>query len=259
MRAYCCQTNPIWEDKDSNFEALRELLTGSEISPGSLLVLPEMFATGFSMDFEKLAEEPDNSPTLRFLAQLANTYQCSILAGLVLNRAGKLTNEAVLINREGQLIGDYAKIHPFTPSGEQEVATPGAQVKTMPVGEWTLAPFVCYDLRFPEIFRLATPEAELLVVLANWPSPRVEHWVTLLKARAIENQAYVIGVNRTGSDPNLSFPGRSLIINPKGEILAEAGEQTTLISATLDLIAVRQWRQEFPANQDRCHQTTLRE
>ena len=209
MNVYCCQLEPAWEDKVSNFESLASLLSDSAIPSNRTLciVLPEMFATGFSMDFAKLAETPEQSPTLDFLSKLARQHQSAVLAGMVFNRDGALTNDAVLIDSSGQVVGDYAKIHPFSPSGEKDAGSSGSWVRTMPLGDWTLAPFVCYDLRFPEIFRLATPAAELLVVLANWPSPRVEHWVTLLRARAIENQAYVIGVNRSGSDPNLDFPG----------------------------------------------------
>lgn len=203
------------------------------------------------MDFAKIAETPANSPTLDFLSKIAQKYQAAIIAGMVSNRENLLTNEAILIDSSGKVVGDYAKIHPFTPSGEKDAGSFGSWVKTMPLGDWTLAPFVCYDLRFPEIFRLATPAAELLIVLANWPTPRVEHWVTLLKARAIENQAYVIGVNRVGSDPNLDFPGCSLIVDPKGEVLAEGSGSVEILSAPLDLASVRKWRQDFPASNDR--------
>ena len=251
MDVFCCQLDPAWEDKASNFESLTRLLSSHSIQPGSLIILPEMFATGFSMAFNKLAETPGQSPTLDFLSNLARQHQSAVLAGMVFDRDGLLTNDAVLLDSSGQIVGGYAKIHPFTLSGEKDAGSCGSWVKTMPLGDWTLAPFVCYDLRFPEIFRLATPAAELLVVLANWPTPRVEHWVTLLKARAIENQTYVIGVNRVGSDPNLDFPGQSLIIDPKGEILARAGDSVEILSATLDLAAVREWRHEFPASNDR--------
>ncbi|WP_411845595.1 carbon-nitrogen family hydrolase [Roseibacillus persicicus] len=257
MLVYCCQLDPIWEEKASNLERLASLLAQSQIEKNSLIVLPEMFATGFTMDFEKVAEPAEQSTTLSALADLAKKHQAAILAGLVLERDGLRTNDAVLINSDGSLGGSYSKIHPFTPSGEKEAGCAGSWVRTLPLGEWTLAPFVCYDLRFPEIFRMATPEAELLVVLANWPSPRVEHWVTLLRARAIENQAYVIGVNRAGSDPNLDFPGRSLVIDPKGEIIAEAGSEVEVLTANLDLNEVRQWRNDFPASDDRVESFNL--
>lgn len=257
MRIFCCQLDPLWEDQTANLESLTSLLAESSIPEDSLIVLPEMFATGFTMDFAKVAESAEQSPTLSALADLARKHQAAILAGLVLERDGLRTNDVVLIHSDGTIGGSYSKIHPFTPSGEKEAGCAGSWVKTMPLGDWTLAPFICYDLRFPEIFRMATPEAELLVVLANWPSPRVEHWVTLLRARAIENQAYVIGVNRAGSDPNLDFPGRSLIIDPKGEIIAEAGPDVEVISADLDLSEVRQWRQDFPASDDRVESFNL--
>ena len=251
MKLYCYQHDPVWEDKASNFESLANLLSQQKIESNSLIVLPEMFATGFSMDFTKIAETPESSPTLDFLSQLARRHDSAFLAGMAVNRDGVLTNDALLINREGTLVGDYAKIHPFTPSGEGESSSHGSWVKTMPLGDWTLAPFICYDLRFPELFRLATPASELLIVLANWPTTRVQHWETLLKARAIENQAYVVGVNRIGSDPHFSFPGRSLIIDPQGKILAEGSDKIELVSATLNLSLVKQWRKDFPANQDR--------
>ncbi|MEM7603581.1 MAG: nitrilase-related carbon-nitrogen hydrolase, partial [Verrucomicrobiota bacterium] len=110
---------------------------------------------------------------------------------------------------------------------------------------------ICYDLRFPELFRRATAGgAELIVVIASWPTVRMEHWLTLLKARAIENLAYVVGVNRCGSDPNVDYPGRSVVIDPFGEILADAGGEDGLVGVEIDLARVRDWRAEFPALKD---------
>lgn len=251
MFVHCCQFSPAWEDKASNSQALLRLLDGTEIQRDSLVVVPELFATGFSMNFEELAEDSRAAPTLQFLSEQARQRGCNFLAGLALRDGDELTNDAVLITSEGEVTGRYRKIHPFTPSGEKAAATAGSWVVTMPLGEWTLAPFICYDLRFPEVFRMASPAAELLVVLANWPTPRVDHWVTLLRARAIENQAYVVGVNRIGSDPHLDFPGRSLIISPKGEIIADAGDAEMVLTAQLDLAQVHEWRRDFPAQDDR--------
>lgn len=251
MFVHCCQFSPAWEDKASNYEALVALLDDSDIRKDSLVVLPELFATGFSMDFARLAEPLDAAPTLNFLADQARDRSCHILAGIALRGKDELTNDAVLVSPSGEVSGRYRKIHPFTPSGEKAAASAGREVVTMSLGQWTLAPFICYDLRFPEIFRMATPRAELLVVLANWPTPREAHWVTLLKARAIENQAYVVGVNRVGSDPHLDFPGRSLIISPKGEVIADAGDATTVLSAELHHCQVREWRRDFAAHSDR--------
>src|SRR5439155_1088670 len=110
-----------------------------------------------------------------------------------------------------------------------------------------VAPFVCYDLRFPEIFRAAMQRgANLMVIIANWPSPRVEHWITLLRARAIENQTYVMGVNRCGNDPYLPYPGRSLIVDPRGNILSDAGDSQIVITADIELATVTEYRRELP-------------
>jgi len=114
-----------------------------------------------------------------------------------------------------------------------------------------VAPFICYDLRFPELFRMAVRQgAQLYVVIANWPASRVHHWVTLLQARAIENQAYVVGVNRCGSDPKVAYAGRSLVVSPRGVILADAGGGERVLSAELDLAALQAYRAEFPVLQD---------
>ena len=250
MNIYCCQTDSKWEDKLSNFEDLTHLLLKTELIRGSLIVLPEIFATGFSMDFSAGAESPNDSPTIRFLIELAQDKGCAILAGLVTDRDDTLANEAILIDSNGKLVSNYAKIHPFTSSGEGKVGTTGSWVRTLPLNDSTMAPFVSKDLRFPELFRLATPEAELLIVLTNWPSSHVKHWVSLLKAHAIESQAYVIGANRADSDPHASLPGHSLIIDPAGNVLAESGVPVGIISAQLGLDTISEWRSEFPINQN---------
>jgi len=135
--------------------------------------------------------------------------------------------------------------------GESKNYEAGAEILTFKWHGFVVAPFVCYDLRFPELFREgARQAAQLFVVIANWPIKRIQHWVVLLQARAIENQAYVVGVNRTGSDPTYPYNGRSLIVNPHGDILVDAGSSECVISADVDLATVEAWRAEFPALQD---------
>ena len=120
-----------------------------------------------------------------------------------------------------------------------------------PWGGFTVAPFVCYDLRFPELFRAAARKgADLLVVIAAWPVKRIEHWLTLLRARAIENQAWVVGVNRCGREPHFIYNGRSVVVDPHGAIVADAGEIEKVLAASVDAEAVRAWRAEFPALRD---------
>ena len=248
MRIVACQIDCAWEDKKANFTKVRSLLDSAAIQPGSLVVLPEMFATGFSMNVAGI-HESEPSETEAFLAGTAKDYAVFILGGLVTQGAdGRGRNEAAVFNPEGKQICRYCKIHPFSFAGETDHYASGSQITSFPWHDFVVAPFICYDLRFPEIFRIATQRgAHVLAVIANWPKRRVNHWIALLRARAIENQAYVVGVNRVGNDPKHAYPGRSLIIDPQGEILAEGSSDEQLVSATVDVAAVVSWRREFPA------------
>ncbi len=251
MKAFLVQLDPVWEDKGANLARVQNLLAAEQIPPNSLIVLPEMFATGFSLN---LPATIDQSPsgTEAFLQKLATTYHSTVVGGVV--REGKQfkgRNEAVVFGPSGELVARYCKLHPFTHGGEADQHEKGENIVFFEWGGLVAAPFVCYDLRFPEAFRRATTRgAELLIVIALWPARRVEHWVTLLKARAIENQAWVIGVNRCGVEPDLIYPGRSLVVNPHGEIVADAGSIEGVTSAEIDAAVLRQWRKDFPALKD---------
>lgn len=251
MKVYGCQVDTVWENRSATLAKVRELLGGTPIEPGSLVVLPEMFSTGFSMNVGAIRESLPPE-TEKFLMEMARTYRAYFVGGLVtLSWDGRGKNEAVVINPEGELITRYCKMHPFTFGGESQHYAPGSEIVTFQWHEFVVAPFICYDLRFPEVFRSAVRRgAEMFVVIANWPSKRVQHWLALLKARAIENQAYVVGVNRVGEDPKLAYPGRSVVIDPKGEVIAEGGDHETIVSAAVSLEAVTDWRREFPALQD---------
>ncbi len=156
-------------------------------------------------------------------------------------------NQSLTFDPEGKEIARYTKIHPFTLGAEAVHYSAGEKPVVFSCGEFQVAPFICYDLRFPEIFRNAVQRgAQLYTVIASWPQTRIEHWIALLRARAIENQAYVVGVNRCGVDPKLTYNGRSLIIAPGGEILAEAGNGECLISADLNLSSLLEYRSALP-------------
>lgn len=251
MKAFLVQLDPAWERKPENFARVEALLAPVKIPPNSLIVLPEMFATGFSF---QLAATVDHEPseTEAFLRALAVRHRATVVGGLVRpGQQGKGRNEAVVFGPAGELAARYCKLHPFTLGGEAGWHEKGENILFFEWGGMVAAPFICYDLRFPEIFRRATQRgAELLVVIALWPTRRVEHWVTLLRARAIENQAWVIGVNRCGSESDLAYPGRSLVVNPHGEIVADAGSTEGITTADIDAQALRQWRQDFPALKD---------
>jgi len=242
------QHDIVWEDKPANFAKVRKLLTEVAPAKDSLVVLPEMFATGFSMNADAIAEDYGGL-TEQFLAGTAREFGVCLVAGAAMRgRDGRPRNKALVFSPAGELLVFYAKMQPFTPGGEPEHYQAGQKPVTFRWGDYTVSPFICYDLRFPEIFRVAVAahRPELFVLIANWPEKRIHHWVRLLQARAIENQAYVVGVNRLGSDPYYAYPGRSLIIDPQGEILADAGDREGCIRAQLDLAALQKYRQGLP-------------
>jgi len=242
------QFDIAWENKVANFEKARRLLTEASPERDSLVVLPEMFATGFTMNTEAMAE-PYGGETEQFLAQTAKEFGVFLLAGAAMRgRDGKARNKALVFSPAGELIAFYAKMHPFTPGGEAEHYTAGERPAVFRWGDCVVSPFVCYDLRFPEIFReaAAAHRPELFAVIANWPEKRIQHWIRLLQARAIENQAYVVGVNRIGNDPYYTYGGCSLIIDPMGEILADADRREGSIRAKLDLANLRKYREGLP-------------
>jgi omega-amidase len=251
MKAYCCQLDIAWENKSENCAHVERKLSELAPEPGSLIVLAEMFATGFSMDVRAI-HEPLDGPTEKCVAGLARRFKVFIVAGVVTRGPdAKGRNEAVVFDPAGQRICRYAKIHPFALGKELESYSRGDAISSFTWQGLKVTPFICYDLRFPEIFRSAVRQGtEIFVVIANWPAKRVHHWTALLQARAIENLAYVVGVNRSGTDPQHVYPGRSLIVDPHGTILADAGTAENIVSAEIDAEVVRTWRQDFPALQD---------
>ncbi len=244
------QTDIAWEDRQANFSRIEAMLAESPPLPaGSLLVLPELSTSGFTMN-TAASVEPRDGESARFFSELARRHRSYVLAGIAApgDTPNLGANEAVCFDPDGVEVARYRKRHPFPLANEAEHYPAGNRAVVFEIGGWKVAPLICYDLRFPESFREAAAlGAELFVVIANWPVARVDHWTTLLRARAIENLAYVVGMNRSGSDPFLPYPGASLVVGPKGEILAEAGADPGILRAELDLEALRQWRRDFPA------------
>jgi predicted amidohydrolase len=242
------QFNIAWEDKKRNFSRVRDLIAAHQPEKNSLVALPEMFATGFTMNVSTMAE-PYGGDTEHFLAETAKEFGIYLIGGAaMLGRDGRARNKALVFSPEGKLIAWYAKMRPFTPGGESAKYVAGESPATFRWGDCTVSPFVCYDLRFPELFRAAAHahRPELFVVIASFPEKRILHWTRLLQARAIENQAYVLGVNRIGSDPSFEYPGRSMIVDADGEIIADAGAKECLIGAALDLQKLRKYRAGLP-------------
>jgi omega-amidase len=253
MNIACCQFDIRWEDKSANYSRVEAMIAGSQLAADTLLLLPEMFATGFTMNAQAVAE-PDDGPTVEFHSGLAKRHGIYVHAGLVLagDGDGRPRNTALTFDASGRQIGRYAKVHLFSFAGEQEHYQPGSEVVTVPLLGTVMAPAICYDLRFPELFRAAVVQgAEIIAVIACWPESRESHWLALLKARAIENQCYVAAVNRCGQDPSdQRYSGRSQIIDPYGEVVADAGNREEVIVASIDLKGLRAYRSSFPPLND---------
>ncbi len=261
MRAHLVQLDIAWEDPTENFHRVDSLLEpislGGGIKSGDLIVLPEMFATGFSL--HNHITTPAAAAILDYLTRLAQDTKAFVVGGRAVGLPDDslAENRAPVINPAGELICEYAKIHPFGFGRENEVIRPGAT----PVSwDWTTADQslrvgmgICYDLRFPELFRkLALPphNAQCFIVSANWPKARHAHWRALAIARAIENQAFMLAVNRCGCDPHLQYAGGTIAIDPKGELMGELDDKPGVLSIDLDPAIVTDWRKTFPALRD---------
>jgi len=243
------QLDIAWENVAENHRRAAHLLEGAATAGARLAVLPEMFSTGFSMDAGRLAQAPGGESET-FLQTQARQLDLWIIASIPEAGTPRPRNMALVVSPSGTA-ARYAKIHPFSYGGEHKHYEGGDHVVTVAIDGLRVTPLVCYDLRFPEPFRVAAAETDLFVVVANWPELRRQHWRTLLRARAIENQAYVVGVNRVGDGDKLHYTGDSAAVTPLGETLVEGGDHETVLSASIDPEAVKKLRARFPALEDR--------
>ncbi len=252
MRVAAIQHDTVWEDPDANFAHLAPRIAGAAAAGARLVVLTEMYSTGFSMDTATTAE-PVDGPSTAFLVDRAREHDIWVCGSLPALRDGadRPENCLVLASPGGE-IHRYAKIHPFTYSGEHEHYAAGGGFTTVDVDGLRVTLFVCYDLRFADEFWATARDTDVYIVPANWPEKRRAHWSTLLRARAIENLAYVVGCNRVGTDGNdLRYAGDSAIIDPTGEVLASAsGREATLITE-VEADVVADTRDRFRFLQDR--------
>ncbi|HLM05671.1 MAG TPA: nitrilase-related carbon-nitrogen hydrolase [Blastococcus sp.] len=234
MRIAAVQHDIVWEDRDANFERLAPQVTRAVGAGAELVLLTETFSTGFSMT--PGIGEPEGGPSARFLADRAAEHGVWVGGTCPEIAAGEELpyNSFVLAGPDGS-VHRYRKLHPFTHAGEHERFRAGEKPVTVEVGGLRITPFICYDLRFADVFWRAAPETDVYLVPANWPSPRRAHWQTLLQARAIENQAYVVGCNRVGTaGDGTEHAGDSRIVSPMGESLATASGVETIVLADVD-------------------------
>ncbi|WDP89205.1 MAG: carbon-nitrogen family hydrolase [Desulfobacter sp.] len=216
-----------------------------------LAVLPELFSCGF--DNENIAVHARRTPqTLARMAQFAGSRSMALAGTLPEAEGDRVYNTLYYIDRDGQVKGGYRKLHLFRLTAEHEFYAPGDEVVFVDTGFGRIGLMICYDLRFPELARqLFLDGARLFIVSAQWPAPRVAHWQTLLRARAIENQSYMLCCNRTGSDGALEFPGSSAIVGPSGETMGQAGSDAGFITADIDTDAPARAAAQIPVAEDR--------
>jgi predicted amidohydrolase len=216
-----------------------------------LVLLPEMWSTGFAND--RLDELAETTPrVLDELIRLSKDMHLTIIGSLPEKGADGVYNTAYVVDRDGSVLESYRKVHLFSPTREDEFFKPGRKAVVVETSLGTIGLMICYDLRFPELCRtLALQGAKIVAVMAQWPAFRVAHWKALLKARAIENQLFIIGVNRCGEDDDLSYGGHSRIISPWGEVLTRTGKGPASVSAPIDVGFVDSTREQIPCLQDR--------
>jgi omega-amidase len=242
-------------EPDHNFAKLEELLIqaiSATVKP-DIILFPEMWNTGYALaEIHQLADV-GGARTKAFISDFARKHQVNIIAGSIADKQGdQVLNTIYAFGRDGLTIGDYSKIHLFRLMDEEKYLGSGDKIGSMHIDGIPAGAMICYDIRFPELARkLALEGAQILFVPAEWPHPRLHHWRTLLMARAIENQMYVVSCNRVGKSGTAEFFGHSMIINPWGEVIAEGGESEEIIQATVELSEVERVRRTIPIFEDR--------
>lgn len=248
MQVAAVQYDIAWEDKATNHAIIERMLREAEVEPGTFVLLPELGDTGFSFNLDRIVDDV----TLEWGRSLARRLGIWLQPGFARRGPeGRGRNCAAIISPRGEVLAIYEKVHPFSYGKESQHYSGGQVLVVRDCGEARVCPLICYDLRFPEVWRVAARHgAEVFTIGASWPDARQAHWRALLIARAIENQAFVVGLNRVGSDPHLTYAGGSIIISPHGQVLAEAGREPAVLRATLKLEMLRDWRKAFPALAD---------
>lgn len=241
------QTDLVWENVAANLANFERKIASIK-QPTDLILLPEMFTTGFSMKSEELAESIDGR-TMQWMAQQAKKHNAVIAGSLIIKEKGNYYNRLIWM-RPNCSYQSYDKRHLFAMGGEHEHFTAGTERLIVELKGWKICPLVCYDLRFP-VWARNTENYDLLLYLANWPIPRITHWQALLKARAIENQCYTVGVNRIGTDAfGNYYSGNSAIIDARGETLFEEAHQTTVYTQKISKKYLEKTRKDLPFLKD---------
>jgi predicted amidohydrolase len=241
------QSPIIWEKKSANLEHFNQVLKtlNDDID---LVILPEMFQTGFTMDPTHLSETMVGD-TIEWMKEKAKQYDCCISGSIIIEDGGEYYNRFLFVKANGE-IQNYDKRHLFAYGGEKECFSPGKLNETIKIKDWNILPRICYDLRFP-VWNRKAKQADLLIFTANWPSTRITHWDTLIKARAIENQVYTVGINRIGQDGNgLIYTGHSSAYRFDGQCITNLYDAETVMIVRLEKEEQKNYRTKFPFLQD---------
>ncbi len=254
LRIAGIQHDIVWNDRDANYARLAPMITAAAGSGAGLVLCTETFSTGFVVDGE-LVGEPEGGPSSAFLTDQAGANGVWVggsCAEIPADGSGdnRPYNTFVLASPDGA-VHRYRKVHPFTHAGEEKHFRAGSELVTVDIGGLRCTPLVCYDLRFADEFWATARRTDAYLVVANWPSKRRAHWQVLLQARAIENQAYVVGVNRVGQGGGSDYAGDSRVVDPLGELLATAALGETTLLADLSASRVADTREHFRFMQDR--------
>jgi predicted amidohydrolase len=213
------QYSQVWQAKEKNREKILQRLNSGMLNDVSAIIFPELTLTGYTMYSKKFAEKLDDQ-SVTFFCEIAKRFNVHVFAGFIEYSEDNYYNSLVHVNSNGNIEAKYRKIHPFSFTGENKFYAAGKTPVITQIGDLKIGVSVCYDLRFPELFRYYGKErVHLIINIANWPEQRINHWRLLLQARAIENQCYVIGVNRVGKDKTNSYNGGSSVFHPFGKEL----------------------------------------
>lgn len=248
MKIALCQFRIKWEDKKFNTERALKFIKEASDEEADIILFPEMSLTGFSMNIYKTGERCQESLTI--FQDYSHEFRINIGIGWVQLKEEKAENHYTIINDKGDIFSDYIKMHPFSFAGEDKHFLSGDSLNVFCLQKMYMSSFICYDLRFPEIFQMVSSQAHAIIIAANWPGSRREHWLCLLRARAIENQVYIIGINCVKNIGDINYTGDSCVISPEGEILKILTNDEGLIYYELH-DDVEQYRERFPIKQDR--------
>ncbi len=252
MKIGLVQNNVLWENKQFNLSSSKDFFKRAKDENIDLLLFPELSFTGFSMNVKNLKEF--DFSTIDYISSLCKTYSINAGIGYIqgIHDEIKANNNYAIISSKGEILCNYTKIHPFSHGSENNYYKGGNEIIFAQIKDITLCPFICYDLRFPEIFQIASKKCQLITVAANWPNSRKEHWITLLRSRAIENQCYIAGINRIGIGNNISYSGNSIVIDPLGKIISSSEDGVEdIIVADIDKNLVNEIRSTFNVKADR--------